>query len=78
VKVSFTDAESRSARFLDGPVHQTSFGEAQYRWNPGKPAGHADPDAPPVRSVVNGGADTLYQLPRASLTVISGNLAGAQ
>ncbi len=39
-------------------------------------SGHADPDGPPSKSTVTaGGADTLYQLPKASIIVLRGTLA---
>ena len=37
--------------------------------------GHADPDGPPSKSTVTaGGADTFYQLPKASIIVLRGKL----
>jgi hypothetical protein len=40
-------------------------------------SGHADPDGPPSKSSVTaGGADTLYQLPKASIIVLRGQIAG--
>jgi hypothetical protein len=41
-------------------------------------SGHADPDGPASKSAVTGvGADTLYDLPKASIVVLRGN-AGVQ
>jgi len=41
----------------------------------GHRSGHADPDGPASKSVVTGvGADTLYDLPKASMVVLRGNL----
>ena len=37
--------------------------------------GHADPDGPPMRSALNSSADTLYQLPKASVTILRGNIS---
>lgn len=43
---------------------------------PRPPSGHADPDGPPSKSTVTaGGADTLYELPKASIIVLRGKLA---
>ena len=40
-------------------------------------SGHADPDGPPSKSsVAAGGAGTLYQLPKASIIVLRGQIAG--
>jgi hypothetical protein len=39
--------------------------------------GHADPDGPPSRSTLKAGsADTMYQLPKSSIVVLRGRLAG--
>jgi len=38
-------------------------------------SGHADPDGPASKSALTGvGADTLYDLPKASIVVLRGNL----
>ena len=74
VKVNFSNAESKQNSFFSGSVAQTTFGQAQFQWHPGGDMGHADPDGPPVRSTVNGDANTLYELPKASVTVLSGNI----
>jgi len=36
--------------------------------------GHADPDGPPSKSTVDGGAEAHYQLPKASITVLRGKI----
>ena len=59
---------------LSGPVTTISFGSEQYQWYPRDEAGTADPDGPPVSLIVEGSAQTLYLLPKASITVIRGNL----
>jgi F5/8 type C domain len=74
VKVNFANTEIKSDSFFSGPVTQTTLGQAQYEWHPGGEIGHADPDGPPSRSTVNGEADTLYDLPKASITVLSGDI----
>ena len=55
-----------------GPVSIVSFGSEQYRWIEAGPNSHADPDHPPVASSVNAGAQTVFVLPKASVTVIRG------
>jgi len=71
-------------------VDRVVFGAAEYQWHPDPvpagatpPAGrggrggsgHADPDGPPSKSSVTaGGADSLYQLPKASIVVLRGKL----
>jgi hypothetical protein len=74
VKVSFANTETKRDSFFSGPVTQTTLGQGQYEWHPGGEMGHAEPDGPPSRSTVNGEADTLYGLPKASITVLSGDV----
>jgi hypothetical protein len=74
VKVDFADAGSRQDSFFSGPVAQTTLGQGQYEWHSGGEMGDAEPNGPPSRSTVNGEADTLYELPKASITVLSGHV----
>jgi F5/8 type C domain len=74
VEVAFANAETKRDSFFSGPVVQTTLGQAQFQWHPGAEMGHADPDGPPSESTVHGGADTLYELPKASVTVLCGNV----
>ena len=79
VKVNFRNATNNSYRFFSGPVDQITFGAAQFQWYADQqtgPMGHVDPDGPPVRSTVNAAADTVFQLPKASITVVRGNITG--
>jgi hypothetical protein len=66
--------ETRRDSCFSGSVVQTTLGEAQYQWHLGGEMGHTEPDGPPLNSTINGGADTLYQLPKASLTVLRGDV----
>lgn len=75
VKLKFANAEAGQDSFFSGPVDQVTLGESQYQWHPGGSMGHADPDGPPWRSTLNGSADMLYQLPKASVTVLRGNIS---
>jgi hypothetical protein len=54
-----------------------TFGSAQYQWHPTKEGGFPDPDGPAVRASVNASADTVYELPKASITVIRGTIASS-
>jgi hypothetical protein len=73
VRISFDDGAMKE-RFLAGPVTVLSFGKAQYQWHPGRRNGYAKPDDPPEKSLLQGGRDTLYTLPAASLNVLRGRL----
>ena len=75
VKLKFANTEAGPNSFFSGPVDQVTLGESQYQWHPGGPMGHADPDGPPMRSTLNSSADTLYQLPKASVTILRGNIS---
>jgi F5/8 type C domain len=74
VKVVFTDAESKRERHFTGPVDRITFGAAEYQWHAEGEKGHADPDGPPSKSQVSGGVDAMYQIPKASITVLRGKI----
>jgi hypothetical protein len=89
VKVVFADPVNKHDRYFSGTVDRVVFGSAEYQWHPdplpvaqttpparGGPPGHADPDGPLSKSTVTaGGAETLYELPRASVIVLRGKIA---
>jgi len=56
-----------------------TFGSEQYKWHTDLKivpvGGSADPDGPPARSTIFAKADTIYRLPKASVTVFRGKLA---
>jgi len=66
----FSDSDNNRARHFAGKVDRITFGSEQYEWHQEGISGHADPDGPPVKSVVPGGAGELYELPQASITVL--------
>src|SRR5579864_202978 len=71
VRVVFRDDTNKH---FTGSVAMITFGRAQYQWHPARRNGFADPDGPPVRSTVQGGADAQYTLPAASVTVLRGKI----
>jgi hypothetical protein len=73
--IVFHDAESNRDRGFSGPVDFITFGTEQYQWHPGFEDGKADPDGPPARSSINAASTTVFELPRASVTVIRGTVA---
>lgn len=75
VRLVFHDEESKRESFFSGPVDIIAFGSAQYQWHPGEEEGTADPDGPPARSSIRADRTTLFDLPKASITVIRGTLA---
>ncbi len=72
VKVVFNHGSA--AEHFAGQVDRITFGSNEYVWHAEGDRGHADPDGPPSRSTVSGGADAVYQIPRASITVLRGKL----
>jgi hypothetical protein len=75
VKVVFADADAKGERHFSGQVARITFGPNEYQWHQDGPGGHADPDGPASRSTVDGGSDTLYKLPKASVTILRGTIA---
>jgi F5/8 type C domain len=72
VRILFRDINTD--RSFVGPVTAISFGKAEYQWHPNRKKGYADPDGPPVRSILIATKDTLYILPAASMTLLRGRL----
>jgi hypothetical protein len=72
-RIVFHDAAGAD-RFFSGPAAAISFGSAQYQWHPKGRDGFADPDGPATRTTIDGKEATVYELPRASVSVIRGNL----
>ncbi len=72
VKIAF--AGGKRDRHFTGQVDRITFGSNEYQWHEVGLSGHADPDGPPSKSKVEGGAEVLYQLPKASITVLRGRI----
>jgi hypothetical protein len=75
INIEFHDPKAGGKRSFTGPVSVITFGSAQYQWHPTKQGGFPDPDGPAVKSTIKASADTLYELPKASITVIRGAVA---
>jgi hypothetical protein len=71
-RIAFRDASASMSRSFGGPVTVVTFGSEQYQWRPSEKGGVADPDGPAVRSTLTAGTDTIYRLPKASITVVRG------
>jgi hypothetical protein len=74
VRVAFDDSKSKRAASFSGPVTFTTFGSEQYVWINDGPNSRADPHNPPVTIVVKGSAETVFTLPKASITVLRGKV----
>ena len=78
VRIAFSDDEGGSRGFLSGKVDRITFGATEYEWHANGGSGYAEPDGPPARSTMTGSAETLYPLPKASITVVRGAIGGTQ
>jgi hypothetical protein len=61
---------------FDGLVKMVTFGSEQYEWINDGPNSHADPDGPPVGTSIQANAETVFTLPKASITVLRGAVPG--
>lgn len=75
VRVMFESADGKERGF-SGPVTMTTFGSEQYDWQVAGADSHADPDGPPVAKVVPPDSGTIFNLPKASITVLRGKVKG--
>ncbi|MGA8288586.1 MAG: discoidin domain-containing protein [Acidobacteriaceae bacterium] len=74
VRVAFANGDA--AGYFLGAVRVVTFGSEQYVWHGADATAHADPDLPPVVSSVDASAQTMFTLPKASVTVLRGEVAG--
>jgi len=76
VRVAFENSGRPNQAFV-GPITLVTFGSEQYVWVNDGLNSHADPDGPPAASIVAGSRDTEFVLPKASVTVLRGQIATA-
>jgi hypothetical protein len=76
VRIQFEDASNKRTAIFSGAVTMVSFGSEQYVWIDDGPYSHADPDHPPVAASVTANSQTVFDLPKASVTVIRGKVPG--
>lgn len=76
VRVVFNDSKARRDIGFDGLVKMVTFGSEQYVWINDGPNSHADPDGPPVAISIAADAQTMFTLPKASITVLRGKVPG--
>ena len=75
LRVVFDDSRNKNASF-SGPVTFVTFGSEQYVWIKDGINSHADPDNPPIATTITAGSGTTFTLPKASITVLRGKVAG--
>ncbi|MBV8476253.1 MAG: discoidin domain-containing protein [Acidobacteria bacterium] len=76
LRVRFQDDKARREASFSGPLTFVTFGSEQYVWINDGPNSHADPDHPPISSMVQADEHTIYDLPKASITVLRGKVPG--
>ena len=76
VRVNFGMAAEAPKQSFSGPVSFTTFGAEQYDWKNDGPNSHADPDNPPVGHRLAANPQTIYTLPKASITVLRSKVKG--
>ncbi len=72
VRVVFENSTNKQNSYFAGEVRWISFGSEQYVWHDESANSHADPDGPPIAATVPGGSSAVYNLPKASVTVLRG------
>jgi hypothetical protein len=61
---------------FSGTIRMVTFGSEQYVWHGADATAHADPNLRPVVSSIDASAQTVFTLPKASVTVLRGEVAG--
>jgi hypothetical protein len=73
VTIAFrTGEDATSDQHFTGLITQITFSAAQYQWHSRQENSYADPDGPPARSEIAAGAETRYDIPKASIVVLRG------
>jgi hypothetical protein len=78
ISIQFDDSGAGDAHFFTGPLSEITFGSAQYQWHPTYQGGFPDPDGPAARFTIKASANTVYELPKASMTVLRGAIGQAR
>lgn len=78
VRISFHDERANMTESFVGPVGVATFGSAQYQWHPNETGGVADPDGPIARSTATIEPESVFELPKASVTVLRGHIGAAE
>ena len=70
-----TKRHEKHATSFAGSVSQVTFGTDQYVWINDGPNSHPDPNLPPAAKSLDASAQTVFTLPKASITVLRGKIA---
>lgn len=74
VRIAF-ESGGKAGHF-SGPVRMITFGSEQYVWHGADATAHANPDLPPLVSSIDASEQATFKLPKASVTVLRGDVAG--
>ena len=74
VRPVFQNENGRVGNF-SGRVSVVTFGSEQYVWHSDGANSHPDPGGPPLDATVEAGTNTVFTLPKASITVLRGKLS---
>lgn len=72
MRVVFADTSQNRERQFAGRITFTSFGAEQYRWNGDGPNSGPEPDRAPASSTISADPQTIFTLPRGSISVLRG------
>jgi len=78
IRIVFEDSRTKRNASFAGPVTLVTFGSEQYVWKNDGPNSHADPDNPPAATAIVASSQTKFTLPKASITVLRGKVAGLE
>jgi hypothetical protein len=73
VQIQFVQ-DGAAAREFSGKVTMVTFGTEQYVWHPEGAKSYADPDGPPLATILNARKGQAFDLPKASITVLRGRI----
>ncbi len=76
VNVVFEEGTGGRTGYFAGPVRFVTYGSEQYVWHGETAQAHADPDDPPRVATVTAGKGAAITLPKASVSVIRGEVTG--
>ncbi len=74
VRIAFENG-GKTGHF-SGKVRVVTFGSEQYVWHGANASAHADPNLPPLVLSIDASAQTVFTLPKASVTVLRGEVTG--
>ena len=76
VKIALEENGQYTGAHFAGSVQTVTFGAAEYVWRPSGPTSHADPAGPTKRATVQWKDGQTVELPKASVTVLTGKVSG--